>query len=240
MIWLDRVKELKAEQHITNEALANMTGISLGTLNKMLAGQTESPKISVMISLANALGTDLCYLAGVSDSPVSKSVIASRFERLDKKGKARVTEALSEEERRMAAERQAAEIDTEGDEAYKIIRLYDVPVSAGLGSFLDSASFELLKFRRGTKADIADYAVKVSGDSMEPTYSHGDVVLVESRSDVSLGEIGIFLYNGESYIKKYGRDRLHSVNPKYSDIVFGSEDSIRCLGKVVAKIKRQV
>jgi phage repressor protein C with HTH and peptisase S24 domain len=87
--------------------------------------------------------------------------------------------------------------------------------------------------------DRADYAVRVSGDSMEPRFFNGDIVIVESCREIPEGKVGIFLYNGESYIKKFGGDRLISVNQKYPDIVFGENDDIRCLGLVLGTIMKQ-
>ena len=67
----------------------------------------------------------------------------------------------------------------------------------------------------------------------------GDIVIVESCGEIPVGKVGIFLYNGESYIKKFGGDRLRSVNPAYKDIVFKENDDIRCLGLVLGTISKE-
>jgi len=48
--------------------------------------------------------------------------------------------------------------------------------------------------------------------------------------------INIFIINGTGYIKKYGGDRLISLNAEYEDIVFSEFDDIRCVGKVIGRI----
>ena len=48
--YLDRIKSRKAELKLTNEQLAERSGIPLGTLSKILAGMSDSPKLATMIS----------------------------------------------------------------------------------------------------------------------------------------------------------------------------------------------
>ena len=68
---------------------------------------------------------------------------------------------------------------------------------------------------------------------MEPIYSDGDIVLVKAYEEINIGETGIFVVNGQGYIKQYGGDRLISVNSDYDDIVFTEGDYIKCAGKVI-------
>lgn len=80
----------------------------------------------------------------------------------------------------------------------------------------------------------ADYAIGINGNSMEPVYHDGDTLLVEMTDRVEIGEIGIFLVNGESYVKERGEDELRSLNPKSKNIPL-NEDA-RCLGRVIGKL----
>ena len=73
-------------------------------------------------------------------------------------------------------------------------------------------------------------------DSMTPDISDGDIVFVKRQPSVEIGEIGIFIYDGDAYCKKLVyRDKhyyLRSLNSKYKDIaLFG--DSIYTVGKVI-------
>lgn len=71
---------------------------------------------------------------------------------------------------------------------------------------------------------------------MEPVYYDGDIVLVQQIEQVRLGEIGIFIINNEGYIKKFGGDRLISLNAEYSDILFNNNDYIKCCGRVIGRV----
>ena len=78
--------------------------------------------------------------------------------------------------------------------------------------------------------------VVLSG-SMEPTYHDGDKVFVEKCSSVDVGEIGIFIINGEVYIKERGNKCLISHNENYKPIRIGDSDSVYCCGRVIGTVQ---
>jgi len=114
----------------------------------------------------------------------------------------------------------------------RFIRLYDIPVAAGTGIFLDSDSFDDLEADR-TVPEEADFAVRVSGDSMEPRFVDGQIIFIKGIKTLETGEIGIFELNGDSYVKKLGYGELISLNPRYAPIKIGEFDSFHVFGKVV-------
>lgn len=59
---LARLKEAKRESGMTNEELARASGVSFGTLNKILSGDTQEPKLPAMMSIAHALGVSVDWL----------------------------------------------------------------------------------------------------------------------------------------------------------------------------------
>ena len=114
-----------------------------------------------------------------------------------------------------------------------VIPFYETPVSAGTGSWLgDDIVAEWLTVPRNDLTTSADFALKISGDSMQPKFSNGETVLVKQTSSVFEGEIGVFVLNGESYIKKLGKKELVSLNPAYKPIPLHGFDDVRCVGKV--------
>ena len=60
--YIDRIKQIKSQKKITNDKLAEMTGIPLGTLTKIMAGISDSPKLSNIIAICDALGCTLDYI----------------------------------------------------------------------------------------------------------------------------------------------------------------------------------
>lgn len=113
------------------------------------------------------------------------------------------------------------------------IRYYSYPASAGTGLFLDETVAETLTIRNTPEAQEADYAIPVSGDSMEDEYHDGDIVLVKSCPCVRKGEVGIFLIDGDVCIKEYGGTCLISYNADYNPIDLDKFETAACLGKVL-------
>ncbi|MCR5822984.1 MAG: helix-turn-helix domain-containing protein [Lachnospiraceae bacterium] len=120
--------------------------------------------------------------------------------------------------------------------ATRIIKLFDLPVSAGTGEFLDGEDYEEVEVGEEVSAS-ADFGLRIKGNSMEPRYKDGQTVWVKSCKDLSDGEIGIFLLNGDAYCKKLKKDKdgvsLISLNPSYKPIRIKDGDVITILGKVL-------
>lgn len=76
-------------------------------------------------------------------------------------------------------------------------------VSAGTGAFLDEGNFEMVSFPEKSVPKGADFGLRVSGDSMEPVYHDGQIVWVEECETLAVGEVGIFVYDGDGYLKVY-------------------------------------
>ena len=128
------------------------------------------------------------------------------------------------------------ELPAEEQAEQRVLPLYSLAVSAGTGQFLDSDDFESVIVGADVP-DAADYGVRVAGNSMEPRYADGQTVWVQYRRTLRSGEIGIFLYDGNAYLKQLIMDdggvRLHSLNPDYADIPVRSAGELRILGRVV-------
>jgi SOS-response transcriptional repressor LexA/DNA-binding Xre family transcriptional regulator len=298
--YLERIKKCKSEQKITNEKLSEMTGIPLGTLSKILAGISDSPKLANIVAISQALGCSLDYLmTGEPENTNNYTLepeeisLVENYRMLDAYGK-RMTVAVVDLERARVARQGAEEAIRQHDaprrttrgrrtaavaatpveaipaapvEAAEVtvstatvlpvfvprtasadataglrrrrISLYDMPVSAGTGVFLDDSTATDIMIPDSPKTVEADYALRISGDSMEPKYHSGDVLLVQNCDSVEEGELGIFVLDGSGYFKKYGGDRLISLNEAYAPIMLKDFSEISCCGRVLGKLKRK-
>jgi transcriptional regulator with XRE-family HTH domain len=114
----------------------------------------------------------------------------------------------------------------------RYVPLYDLPVSAGTGMFLDSDHYELIEADSGVPYD-ATFAVRVSGDSMTPRIADGQIIYIKQQQAIDDGEIGIFMLNGDAFCKKLSGGKLVSLNSNYTPITIGEEDDLRVYGKVI-------
>ena len=86
------------------------------------------------------------------------------------------------------------------------------------------------------------FGLQINGDSMEPKFSEGDIVIVRQQDDAESGEIVIATVNGNEAtckrLRKY-RDgiELISNNPSYEPMFFSNEEieqkPVRIIGRVV-------
>ena len=116
----------------------------------------------------------------------------------------------------------------------RLIPFYTQAATAGMGSYLDDTDAEMCRLEA---PDGADFAVRISGDSMEPMIADGETVFVHQQSNLAPGEIGIFVFNGESYCKMWdnrgGIPKLVSLNKKYKPIIPRESDNLFISGKVL-------
>lgn len=93
------------------------------------------------------------------------------------------------------------------------------------------------------------YALQVTGDSMEPLFSDGDIAIVHKQDDFDSGNTCIVLVNGdEATVKKVVRMDdgidLIAMNPYYPVRHFSknemNEIPVKIIGKVVEARKRKV
>lgn len=113
-------------------------------------------------------------------------------------------------------------------------------VSAGVGEMLtDADTWGNIVVTDTPLSRKADYALTISGDSMQPDFNNGDIVLVREQPAVNVGDICVYTLAGKGYIKKFCGDRLISLNPDYEDIMLSeySIDDIKCNGLVLGKLQ---
>jgi SOS-response transcriptional repressor LexA/DNA-binding Xre family transcriptional regulator len=277
MDYKDRIKQLKNQKKITNDQLSNMTGIPLGTLSKILAGISDSPKLSNMIAICEALDCSLDYIVyGRVENTNNYTLdpheitIMEDYRAMDSYGKQLIDLVVKKEHERvlaMAANAAIAQSNvsserpntSSGNRAKtkilpliqpdsraenrsfrrRKVFLYDLPVSAGTGVYLDETRAEEINIPDTDKTKDADFALRISGNSMEPRYHDGDVLLIQNCDSVEVGEMGIFILDGSGYFKIFGGDRLISINSQYNDILLKDFEEIICTGRVIGKLKKK-
>ena len=126
------------------------------------------------------------------------------------------------------------------------IKMMSVPVyssvAAGIGVIPDSEPIEYILIPELSGECIG---ARVSGDSMEPTFYDGDIVIFKKEIEVGIGEIGVFQNRntGEALVKRLKKKNgvyiLESDNHIFKDIEIKT-DEIVCCGKVVNVVKKDL
>ncbi len=264
MDYIERIKKIKSERKITNDMLADMTGIPLGTLSKILAGISDSPKLSNIVTICEVLGCSLDYIVkGVPENRNNYTLedgemhLVENYRRLDAHGKELTALVVDKELQRVIGseykDNKSAKVFTEAELRARLegittenahlgkrpVLLYDLAISAGVGEFLDASTAKEIYIPESPRTAEADFALKISGNSMEPKYRDGDILLVSECDSVEVGELAVFVLDGSGYFKIYGGDRLISLNKNYGDIMLKDFNTVWCGGRVIGKLKRK-
>ena len=228
-----RIKEARNALGMTQEDLAGLLGVTKGAIANY-ENETSHPKEPIMYKMFDALQVDANYLfqdvvnipKKINDITFSEFEHIKKYRDLDDHGKELVDLILDKEiERCNAPAADAAPVPR------RIYTYLHKIAAAGNGFLFDDIPTDTIEV---PYMEGADFIIGVSGDSMEPTFSDGDLVYVEKRQIVHPGEIGIFIINNECYIKEAGEKGLISHNDKYP-MIPGSE-SIQCIGLVLGKV----
>ena len=233
----ERINLYRRQAHMTIDDLAKASGVPKGTLNKIVSGETKSPTVAVMGKLARAMGRSLDDFdeeaknaATLSDEAVE---VARDYDMLDGHGRRIVRAVVSEEKRRVDAER--APVKTP---AAKIVPLFGNAFAAGLGE----PDFDNLWTEYEVPADSgAEFAVRINGNSMEP-YLHDGSVALGKKCMPRDGEVAALLLDGEFLCKQVCQDHMGNVylfalnrDRRDADVVIAhdAERSLTCFGTIL-------
>lgn len=204
-----KIKKIAKEKNIKLSGMFEKIGLGRNTMANL---KTSMPKADTLAKIADYLNCSVDYLLGRTDNPEINKIN-------DKK-------PLIIEE-----------INTPTKKTI-ILPFYRTPASARAGSLLsDETPIEYTNVTKTEKTSAADFILEVRGDSMQPKFFDGDCVLVKQTNSIYEEEIGVFILNNESYIKKMGRKELISLNPAYEPIKLSEYDDIRCAGKVIGTVE---
>lgn len=216
------------------EELAKKLGKAKSSISKWESGE-RSPKIYEIEEIAEFFGVEPNVMMfgsnNVKSTSTTKQILDSVFSKLEEPRQDKVVAYAKSELDDQKKVMEIADYQTEKEYPY-----YDDAVSAGTGQYIGTSQRETITL----PVDFdADYVVPVYGDSMEPEYHDGDYIFIESTVNVSDGEIGVFEYYGDTYVKQLiledDHAYLHSLNKKYKDMKVDADSDFRVLGRVVGR-----
>jgi len=231
MSFSKKVNRLLKENKMTKAALAKESGIPYTTLDSMLKRETDTARLEAFFRMAKALGTSVEALVfddeeEIPVSPEEKRIL-ELYSLLDSRGKNTVLSLMERE----------ADNSKENRKTLRTVPLYEAPAAAGVALPILTEEASELTYREGEIPAGTSFAIRISGDSMEPQFSDGDLVYVEKTKELRPGQIGIFLLNGESLCKMYtvkgSETYLYSLNTRYEPIHVLESDRLELVGRVL-------
>lgn len=232
-----KIKEYRKLRGMTQEELGKHLSIGKSTIANYEKG-FRSPKKDMIFQIAEVLSVSIDDLfPSISQTTLpplisNSDIINNTVNILKKLNEPRQEKVLSYSKEQLTEQQQENIIQLR-EWTYKY---YDDAASAGTGQYLTDGVQETIKLP--VEYD-ADFVIPICGDSMEPIYHDWDYVFIETTYDLYDGDIGVFILDGDAYIKELRIDEegafLHSLNPKYRDKPILPESDFRIVGKVIGR-----
>ena len=226
----DRIRHYREKLGMEQKALAAVVGVTANAVSNWERGRAR-PDVNLLPDICEALQITLYQLYGLDDPSVKYTAVEDIIENYRQ-----LTPGHQYALRAMAQNLLQVQQAEGCREIHKLTR-FEHQLAAGIG---DPNEFE----DSGTPIYVyddsltcrADCVFTVNGDSMEPDYPDGCMVLVKRISDsgeLTPGDIGAFMIDNETYIKEYREDGLHSLNPAYPVMRFSDFEHVYLIGRII-------
>lgn len=241
----DRIKEARIRKGLTQTEL----GAAIGVAKTTIAGyeKNREPTAAQLGEIADVLDVDVTFLLqneikkryDLYATPDEMDGIIKKYRLLDQHGKEAVDSILDIEHRRCLGELKRKQEEHKTEESAEsgaesilyYFPMYDTPMSAGTGQAAGQGYPENVRLVKEPPRG-ASYIAPVCGDSMEPTYQNGNLLFIHAASEIEPGQVGVFLMDGQQWVKELGDGVLISHNSEYDPIPF--EEGIQCQGLVLS------
>ncbi|WP_019165843.1 helix-turn-helix domain-containing protein [Staphylococcus delphini] len=224
------LERLMNKRDMSDSDLAALVDVNRTTVTRWRKG-IRSPKLDKLPEIANVFGVEPLDLISESNNQEVIAKINDVSSQLTPPRQKRVldfaNEQLNEQSNKVLHINSHNVISEE-------VAVYGY-ASAGTGETL----IDGVEFTTQYNGHIPnhDFALQVNGDSMEPLFEDKEIIFVDKTKQINSGQIGIFVIDGEAYLKKvFISDkgiRLVSLNSKYPDLHFDSSHDIKVAGKVI-------
>ena len=238
-----RILKIINEKEVSYGELSKLTGLPKSALQRYAIGETEKIPIDRLEKIAEALNVSAAFLMGWDESKYDAVIspdgqhIGVLYDRADEKDKLLTHSVLDKYD----DPGKVVSINTKRRNPGEMLEfdVYDEPAAAGLGNYLSEPVANREQFPAFMVPHGADFCIRISGDSMEPAVADRSTVFVRQTMTIDSGKVGVFVLNGSSFCKQLiidrekGEVRLHSLNPKYHDIIVTAADDLRTIGQVL-------
>lgn len=221
--------------------ITRQTGIPASTLTGYFKGTRLPSPVNVqkLADFFNVLKSDVDpRFRKISESDDGLKIrLLTKYEKLNPDRKKKVVEYTDNQLKDQMRQSKIHPIN-ENDNTYYVDVLGSV--SAGTGEWLTDEQHDEVMVNNEPPAH--DFALRVNGDSMTPTFSDGQIIYVNKIYDteeVRNNQFVIAELNGDAYVKKIVFDddkkncRLISLNKKYADIEIKKSDDFKIVGVVI-------
>nr|DAG23822.1 MAG TPA: Repressor protein CI [Caudoviricetes sp.] len=236
----ERIKQRRKALKMSADELAESVGVSRSTIFRYEKGDIEKVGPEVLKKIADKLNVSPGDLMGWEDNQQELKIPTSPLVQKITEKVVKLTTPRKQKVLRYADEQlneQSNKVITLEEHLFEY-KVYE-KLSAGTGfSYFNDGNFDTVFYDKDLDHDFASW---VFGDSMEPKYKNGEVVLIKETGFDYDGAVYAVDWDGQTYIKKVYREedglRLVSLNSKYKDKFAPYDEDPRIIGKIVGSFQ---
>ena len=244
-----KLSYMKRRDGLTTKMLSRLSGVPVGTLNKILNGDTKNPAMNTVEKIAAVFNVPAQYFTNDNLPLEFEMSVFAQGEGLL---------LISSQERRLLENYRGC--TPRGRERLSDMANFLMRVQAGNQEYghlialpcyvsnesgknrVSFDSFEITKIMVVDEemAQNADFTVKLLGTDMEPLYRRGDILAIKYGS-VKNNQVGVFVYQGEGYIRKLsergGVRKLVALNRRVPNTTINPEQMLETIGTVLGVVR---
>lgn len=223
---MNRLKDLRENAGMNMKEAADALGYKYMRYVNYEKGE-RTLNSEQLIKIADFYDVTIDYVLG-RDDRVIKPPLVKKYEALDDVSRQVVDSVVD-----LEMSRSAPEIAP-----LKVIPLF--PAAAGPGEPIEGNAIDKCEVHADS---AADFAVRISGDSMEPQFKDGEIVLCRQK-EAEAGDIAVIMVNGLLLVKQFvpgygGQWYLRSLNRDRADLDYdhlpSNNDTVTGFGVVIHK-----
>jgi len=235
-VLYERIDSLCKQHGISGYRLCKDINISPNTLTELRKGRRDGISGKNLVKISKYFNVPVAYLVGEQDVVENATAVSSGDARL-----------ISAYHRASPADRAIIDnivdryADAEPVVQMKVVPLFGTAAAAGPGEFDTGLPWEDYEVPQDS---AAEFAVRISGDSMSPELEDGQIALCVKRRP-AIGDLAVMMVNGSMLVKQFITDNyniyLRSLNRKRKDcdydIMGSGNDTVLCFGIVLVDHK---
>lgn len=246
----ERIRNAREKKELLQSELAKLIGVKSSAVISNWEKDLNKPDADKIVKLCSVLDVSASYLldyyGNQNDFKVSREDIEflKKYQSLDEFGVKHINYELEREMERVQSIEEKDRLINDLELNQQIHKVIAYPylgklASAGKSDYLLD---DIITDTVEVPADYAegrgiDFAIGVSGNSMEDRLYDGDIALIKKQSKVENGQLGVFIINNQCFIKLFENNVLKSFNPEYEDILLSEYSDTRCVGRVVGVLE---
>lgn len=239
MDFIEKLNHLMERDGLNKNTLSAKSGVPYTTIDAFYKKGYNNVKLTTLRKIASAFDVTLDYLMldNIGDENYGKAdgfavdyhemQCIKKYRMLDERGKKAIDTLLDFELSQVSAAPEPATVE---------MIVYTYPAAAGVPLYADD-DYEQMEFPESSVPKGANFGIRISGDSMEPTIQDGAIVWVRKCPELQNGQIGVFMMDDTSVCKRYYKKgktvELHSDNPAYEPIIIKDYERFGIIGKVL-------